>query len=227
MVKKIKLCFYAFFVCGVFLFLFSACSQNILKECENKISDERENYFEGQTQNYYVSFSSGMRESPYVLNGKSENCVEFGIVTIKPKTFNGEEMLNYEIYVDNDEFCGEFEKSPFDDTYGADLGKKVDNNAVIIVKINNGNSEEVAEMTNAVNSFKISSHKALEIALNELGEKYYELRKKDFEIYIKIVADITNKMPDKFYLVMFLDESGNSLSVIVNPKTGECEIKKL
>ncbi len=227
MVKVRKKCLCTIFSLVTFVFLFSACSQSALEECQNKISDERQNYFEGETQNYYVSFSSGMRESPYVLNGKSENCVEFGVVTIKPKGGFEEENITYKVCVDNDEFSGEFEKSPFDDSYAADISKKVDEDAVLIIKVNNGSGEEVAEMTNITSGFKINSQKALEIALNEIGEKYDGLKNKDFEIYIKIVADITNKMPDKYYLVMFLDCEGNSLNVIINPQTGECEIKKL
>lgn len=127
---KKNICCYAFFIVICFCLFFVGCSQDPFKECQNKISDERENYFEGETQNYYVSFSSGMRESPYVLNGKSEPCVEFGVVTIKPKGEFKVESLTYCVCVDNDEYSGEFEQSPFDDSYAGDISKKVDDNSV-------------------------------------------------------------------------------------------------
>ena len=227
MIKVQKICFMLCFFLLFFCMFFVGCHQDVLKQCQPKISDERQNYFEGESQNYYVSFSSGIRESPYILNGKSEQKVEFGVVTIKPKNFSGDESITYNVCVNNDEYIGEFERSPYDDTYAGDINKKVDDDCVLVIKINNGSGEEMATMTNISKSFKINSQKALLIAINEVGDKFSSLKQKDFEIYIKIVADFTNKISEKYYLVMFLDVDGNSLNVIVNPTTCECEIKKL
>lgn len=206
---------------------FVGCSQDVLKQCQPKISDERQNYFEGESQNYYVSFSSGIRESPYILNGKSEQKVEFGVVTIKPKNFVGDESITYNVCANNDEYIGEFERSPYDDTYAGDINKKVDDDCVLVIKINNGSGEEQAVMTNISKTFKINSQEALLIAINGARDSFSSFKQKDFEIYIKIVADFTNKITEKYYLIMFLDVDGNSINVIVNPITCECEIKKL
>ncbi len=222
-----KIYLYAFFILMSFCLLFVGCSQDVMKECQNKISDERVSYFEGETENYYVSFSSGMRESPYLLNGKSEEKVEFGVVTIKPKGEFKTEKLTYSVCSDNDEYSGEFEQSPFDDSYAGDINKKIDDNSVLVIKINNGSGEEIAEMENITSTFKVNSQKALKIALDELGERYNKLRENDFEIHIKIVSDITNKVEEKYYLVSFLGADGKSINIIVNPKTGECEIKNI
>ncbi len=227
MQKVLKNYVCAFFVLAVFVFLFSGCNKSILDECQSKISDERQSYFEGETENYYVSFSSGKRESPYVLDGNSGEKVEFGVVTIKPKNTFIPQSITYNVCVNNDEFKGEFEQSPFDDTFAGDINKLVCDDDVLLIKINNGSGEEVANMQSVTKNFKVKSQKALLIALNELEDKFSSFKNKDFEIYIKIVADITNNIKDKFYLVMFLDCEKNTLNVVVNPYSGECEIKKV
>lgn len=225
MVKSSKMCFSL--VLTFFCLFFFGCSKMVLEECQEKISDERMNYFEGETQDYFVSFSSGVRESPYYLDGKSEQKVEFGVVTIKPKNSEQTKYITYNVCVNNDEFVGEFEKSPFDDTYAGDISKRVFDDDVLLIKLNDGEKEQTASMTNVSSKFKINSKKALEIALEELKPEYQAMKDKNFEIYIKIVADITRKIDEKYYLVMFFAEDGKSLNVVINPMTGECEIKKI
>lgn len=208
--------------------VFSGCSADILSECKNKVSDVRNSYFQGQTNSYFVSFSSGTRESPYVLDGKSGEKVEFGVVTIKPKQSDKEKMLTYIVQIDDKEYSGEFERSPFDDTYAGDIGKEILSSATIYVKINDGETEEIAQLECVSDKFEIDATKALELALAQVQTKVEQIANhKDYEIYIKIVADITQVVPEKYWLVMFLCECGESVSVIINPTNGNCEVKSV
>ena len=222
-----RLSFFMVLSAIAFFMLFVGCSNDDLKYFAQKVSDQRVNYFQGETTDYFVSFSSGVRESPYVLDGVSGDKVDFGIVLIKPKNSFEPQSITYNVFVNNEEFVGEFEKSPFDETYAGDINKKVLDDDVIIIKINNGAGEQEAVMTCITKDFKVDSNKALKIALDGLNEHKDKIKEQNFEIYIKLFLDITNKIPDKYWIVMFLGEDGTSLNVLINPTTGECEQKKI
>jgi len=218
-----------FMVLSVFMFsiLFVGCGSDDLKYFSQKVSDQRMNYFQGETTDYFVSFSSGVRESPYLLDGKVGDKVDFGIILIKPKNSFQIESITYDIFINNEQFVGEFEKSPFDDTYAGDINKKVLDDDVVVVKINNGSGEQEAILSSVSKDFKVDSFKALKIAIDELGENKTKLKEQNFEIYIKLFQDITNKIQDKYWIVTFLCEDSQSFNVLINPTTGECEQKKL
>lgn len=215
-------------ICLCFCTIFSGCSGNVLAECEKHVSDQRQNYFKGETENFYVSFSSGFRESPYALDGKPNNMVEFGVVTVIFKKRQATQQLTYVVSIDNIDFSGNFETSPFDDSYAGDIGVLANDDSTIFVSISNGSSTETAKMECVSQKFNINSKKALEIAVNKLSDELKNVSKnKNYEIHIKIIADLAQKVPDVFWLVMFLGEDLSSASVLINPTTGDCEIKKM
>lgn len=223
-----KFAFLLLSFCFCFLFVFGGCSNNLLSECQKHISDERQNYFWGESDNFYVSFSSGTRESPYALDGIPNKSVEFGIITISPKKHKATQKLAYELNVNNQKFSGEFEQSPFDDTYASDINKMVDSNATVVVSITDGGTTEQATLECVSKNFNITSQNALEIALEQVKNELQEFSsKQNFEIHLKIVADINQNVSDKFWLVMFLGEDGKNITVLINPTTGECETKKV
>ncbi len=221
-----KLVFYALSVTLCFCLLFTACSNDLLSVCKSRVSDIRYNYFQGETENYYVSFSSGLRESPYKLDGKSESKVEFGVVTIMPKEKQETKCLSYTVTIDDANFSGEFENSPFDDSYAGDIGKKVEDGSKISVKISDGENEETAELKCLSCDFKVTANQALEIAFSEVQAKVVDIAKhQNFEVYVKIVADIKQVAENKYWLVVFSCECGENVSVIITTDTGKCEVK--
>lgn len=226
MKKKLFFCVLCGLLC--FGFVFYGCSSNVLALSESRVSDMRSNYFEGQTASWYVSFSSGLRESPYTLDGVSENTVEFGVVTILGKSSQSSANLTYTVSINDLEYSGEFEASPFDDTYAGDICKNVSNADVIFITVSDGGSAETASMTCASCDFTVSAEQALELAVSEVQTELKTMSdSQSFEVYVKIVADITQAVPEKYWFVMFLSADGDSISVLINPETGECEIKKV
>lgn len=226
MKSKIIFSFLCSMVCAIFLFL--GCGSDLMTDCEKRVSDIRENYFQGQTENYFVSFSSGMRESPYELDGICNEKVEFGVVTIVPKKTEEQKGLTYIVSVNDKEHSGEFETSPFDDSYAGDIGVKVGASDVITIKISDGSSEEIASMTCVTCDFDVDALSALQLAVEEVGNNLQDLMvHKNFEIYIKVVADIKQVVENKYWLVMFYCECGEFVNVIINPETGDCEVKNV
>lgn len=208
-------------------FLFSGCGHGV-GTLKNHVSDIRYDYYEGETANWYFSFSSGLREEPYVLDGASKPKVEFGIVTVSPKKGTVYKGLSYTVNIDGVEYSGDFERSPFNETFAGDIEKRAANGAEIFVTVTDGSTIEIANLTCISANFAIGANDALELAIIEAESELEELCKKGrVEVYVKIVADITHTLSDKFWIVLFLSETGDEISIIINPTTGKCEAKNL
>lgn len=226
MLKKLKY-FLPLFAMVLILFGVSGCNQGV-SLLKNQVSDIRYDYYEGETANWYFSFSSGLREEPYVLDGFSKSKVEFGIITISPKKGTVYKGLSYTVNIDGVEYSGDFERSPFNETFAGDIEKRAASGAEIFVTISDGGSTEIANLTCVTADFAIDSNDALELALAEAESELEVFCKKgSVEVYVKIVADISHTLADKFWIVLFLSESGEEISIIINPMTGKCEVKSI
>lgn len=226
MLKKLKYLLPALAVVVV-LFLFSGCDQGV-GALKKQVSDMRYDYYEGETASWYFSFSSGLREDPYVLDGLSKPKVEFGIVTVSPKKGTVYKGLSYTVNIDGVEFSGDFERSPFNETFAGDIEKRAADGAEIFVTITDGSSTEIANLTSVTANFAIDANDALELAIAEAESELEKLCKKgSVEVYVKIVADVSHTLSDKFWIVLFLSETGDEISIIINPTTGNCEAKSL
>ena len=227
MKNKNKVIFSFLGVCMCAALVFGGCQVSSLENYKNQVSDIRENYFAGQSDNFYASFTSGMRESPYSFDGKSEEKVEFGVLTIAPKQALANTMLGYTISIDDQKYSGFFEESPFDNSYSADIEQKVDDSAKITLTVTDGQKEENISLECVSCNFQINAENALDLAYNELKEDLQTLcQDKGYEVYVKIVADLTQNVQDKYWLVLFCCECGDSISAIISTTDGTCLAKK-
>ena len=114
----------------------TACGKTAIN-LQDYLIEERNNLFTAQDDLYHVTFSSGIREKNYNYDGKIDEKVEFGILTLMRNDSNPlvNDNYTYTITINNEEFTGTLEKSPVDNSYAVDIEKKVDNNAEINVKI--------------------------------------------------------------------------------------------
>ena len=222
--KKI---FYMLAIVFVVPFIFCSCGQNIHQKCKNNLADLRYNYFEAETENWAVSLTSGMRESPYNIDGISSDLVEFTIVTIVPKTSKINIGYAYQVDINEESFEGQFEKSPYDDSYAVDLGVKVEDEDEIYVYINDGQSSEVAKLECISKNFQLTAEDALFLAVDNATTEINTNLKNNFEVYVKIITDVNKQFNDKFWYVLFVDEEDNEITVILDPNSGEIILKKV
>ncbi len=220
-ILTLVLVFIPFFMC-------SCGGPNLEAQCKNNISDIRYNFFSGESDSWNISLTTGKRESPYVLDGKSEQLVDFGILSITPKNLDIYGVFTYLIEIDDLKFEGEFEKSPFDNSFAADIGSMCSNEAEIFVYISDGQNEEVGKLSCISKEFFVDAETSLQICINEYSEDIKEfLSNCEFEIYIKIITDMNSVSNDKFWYVMFLKDNGEFFSFIVDPIKSEIIAKNL
>lgn len=205
---------------GVCLIFFSGCNSDLKTECEKHIADIRNNYFEGKTDSFNVSFTSGKRESPYVLDGIANPLLDFGILTIYPNQASQDKAYLFCIEINGESLEGEFEKSPFDSSYAKDIERQCSDDCEIFVYIKDGTKVEIAKLECVSKAFALNSNKALQIAIDDGGQTLLNfLTDQNYEIYIKIIADGNKMFEEKFWYVMFLREDGEEYTIILDPNS--------
>jgi len=218
---KILMCFYIFCICFICLFCFSGCGGNLSEELQDKLSEVRFNLFETENEFVNVKFTSGFREEPYVLNGKSENKKEFGVITVKflMETTNLSGMPSFIITISDMDFDGEFELNPFDQTYVQDIETFVLDESEIYIKVSWQDFVFESKLTNISNTFNYTHKDALNAFTKEYKSKIEKLLKNnsDFEIYVKIINDPSLEIDKNYFYVCLITPLGESFSVVIDP----------
>ena len=221
---------------GVFIIMLSvtfvACSgDRMYNLVRHKLAEVRQTLFYAIDEHMEVTFISGMRESEYAADGIATELVPFGIVTFKLiGAQTGAGQARFEMLIGNDRFDGELELNPFDSTYMADIGTLVQGNAgPIVVRFLRGTFTDELVMQSVSNGWKINHTEALRIAVRELRnelENFVTNGEFSGEGYVKIITDPANDFAVFYWYVSFVNRSGQTLAVIVDPMLGEVLARK-
>jgi len=214
--KKMLILFLLF--CPIIVF---GCSNNIDLIVQENLSEVRYNLFVAGNEEINVKFTSGFREDPYVLNGKSENKKEFGVITVKflKNISNKNATPNFVITISDMDFDGELELNPFDQTYVQDIETFVLDASSVSIKISFGDFCFESNLKNVSNDFAINHKDALNIFVKEYKKDIQTLSKngKDFEVYVKIINDPSLEIDKNYFYVCLLSSSGESFSLMIDP----------
>ena len=94
--------------------LLVSCNRNNMELYKANISEARYNYYYAEAQGYLVSFTSGIRESDFKLDGYHTENIEFGVITIiLPKDIEYSGVATYRIEYDNKLASGTLEQNPY------------------------------------------------------------------------------------------------------------------
>ena len=219
------------FVCGLVLLcalVFVGCNSN--KKSVDMINDHiievRNNIYMGSDEKYYATFCSGERENPYELDGVVNEMVPFGIVTFSrndnAKLTNDEYMFT--ITINGEATSGTLSKSPFDNTYSADIEKAVDDDAEISLEININGTSFSQTLFNESKNFGVSQQRAIEIAGKELSSTLSEMKSgggKTAEAMIKILKDYSGETNRYFWYVGVVGADGKTAGILIDANSGE------
>ncbi len=196
------------------IFFLSACS-NGFKKYTKSVSEYRDDVFEGADADFSVEAMSGYRESPFEIDGRSGEKMDFCLVTISPREFDPLATYHYKVKLGEVEYEGDCVKHPFENTYSFEVAARcVD--PTFNVEIN-GKS---VELRSVKSELFITPEKAFEIALKRLGDNDI-IKKKDHEIYIRLIKNPVNSSGGYFWYVAFVDEEQATCAVLIQPETME------
>lgn len=213
------------FVFSFCMLIFSSCKINLNETLSLSLSEVRYNLFSASNEKVNVKFTSGFREDPYVLNGKSENKKEFGILVVKflTETPPSSALPSFVISINSMDFDGDFELNPFDQTYVQDIETFVLDDSKIVVKIVFGDFIYESELKSISNSFNINHKQALNIFTKQFQVKIEDYIKNNisFEIYVKIIDDPSLQIDKNYFYVALITNTGENLSVIIDPMSSK------
>ena len=220
--KKVLIFLTVFCFCVLFQ---TGCGLNIDSAVNNNLSEIRKNVFEGQTDTLKVSCMSGERENPYTYDGVSEEKCEFGIITVNFKEFVGAINVPFVATIDDKKFEGTLEKSPFNENYMVDIESVADDEAKILISIND---EPAIELQNISSTWEIDWQKALTLGKTYLSEELNAILsngKFEAECYLKPVTDEGFISGQYFWSFFIVDKNFVRYTVVLDVNSGDMLVK--
>lgn len=184
-------------------------------------------YLIGECDEFRLTVVSGVRESPYVMDGEKGDLVGFCTLTLKPKSEEGSgESYTYEVDIEGEIYTGTLHKDTFGTTLSGDIGVDV-GNLMTSVTLKRGQESFTVMLENMTSNALISSTDALDIAKRALSDSLSNLDDDDSrEIYIKFVSDILGEESVYYWYVAFVGEGGKYSAVLIDIVSGDIIAKR-
>ncbi len=201
-------------VLGISLF---GCSSTVDYVREN-MSEWTKVYYYGAGETFYVTMSSGVRESTYLVNGKSEESVDFALLSIVLSENDGQ-VIRATVSVDGEESSQELEINGLNSAYMVDLEIELSGDEEIVVTYNG----ESVTLNNLSKDFAVDDERAIEIASIELEEEITALKSGvtlNAECYLRVLDKQANNFEEVFWCFTVVNTNGESSSVIISTSDG-------
>lgn len=199
--------------------LLIGCSVSTLDLVQENMSEYTEVYYFAENEEFYCTISSGQREAEYLMNGKSEESVDFALLSL---ILNGDlqgSVIKAKVVVDGQEEEKELEVNSLNNAYMVDLERRLTGEESVQIIFGG----QILELVNMSKDFEVDCQRALEIATQQLEEqilskkKYGELNS---ECYLRVLDKKANSFDDLFWCFTVMDIEGNGYSVIISTVDG-------
>ena len=225
------ICILSIALCGV-LFVGCGVSARSQVDFNNHLIEVRNNLFVGQDETFYATVCTGEREQEYALDGVVGELVPFGIVTIARLD---NEMLKQEQYpftlvVNGENITGSLEKSPYDNTYSADIEQVIADDAEVEIQLVIDGVNVSQSLANISSSFTIDKDRAIEIACSELKDSVSTLSKQKnnlSEAFVKILKDYSGEGNRYYWYIGIISPEGKTSGVLIDTASGDIVSKKV
>lgn len=228
--KKI-LCVLSIIFCGV---LFVGCGSSKKNETNfnSHLIEIRNNLFAGQGETFYATLCTGEREQEYALDGVVNELVPFGIVTfarLDNESLNNDNYM-FTLIVNGENITGSLEKSPYDNTYSADIEQTIADEAEITLELVVDGTNVSQTLTNVSNDFIVSKDRAISIACEELEASVKNLsdeKNNVSEAFIKILKDYSGESNRYYWYIGIISPEGKTSGVLIDANSGDIISKKV
>ncbi len=213
---------------------FVGCGSNKKAETNfnNHLIEIRNNLFAGDDGTYYATVCTGEREQDYALDGVVNELVPFGIVTLARLDNErlGNDEYPFTLIINGENVVGTLEKSPYDNTYSADIEQVIADDAEIELKVVVDGSNFSQTLSNISSTFAINKDNAITIACDELSDSIKTLSKEKgsySEAFIKILKDYSGESNRYYWYVGIISPEGKTSGVLIDTNSGDIISKKV
>lgn len=228
--KKI-ICILSVLICGI---LFVGCGSNKKAEINfnHHLIEIRNNLFVGDDGLYYATVCTGEREQDYALDGVVNKLVPFGIVTIARLDNEplSQDEYSFTLIVNGENITGALEKSPYDNTYSADIEQVLADDAEINLQLVIDGINFNQNLTNISSTFGVDKNKAISIACKELDGAVKNLSKEKgncSEAFVKILKDYSGESNRYYWYVGIISPEGKTSGILIDTASGDIISKKI
>ena len=198
----------------------------------NHLIEIRNNLFAGEDDTYYATVCTGEREQDYALDGVVGNLVPFGIVTLARLDNErlGSDEYPFTLIVNGENVTGCLEKSPYDNTYSADIEQVIADDAEIELKLVVDGNNVSQTLTNVSSSFGVDKDRAITIACDELSDSIKNISNEKgsvSEAFIKILKDYSGESNRYYWYVGIISPEGKTSGVLIDANSGDIISKKV
>lgn len=225
------ICILSIALCGI---LFIGCGNNKQSQIDfnDHLIEVRNNLFASQDETFYATVCTGEREKDYALDGIIGEMVPFGIVTIArlDNEVLNENQYSFTLVVNGENLTGSLEKSPYDNTYSADIEQVIADDAELIIQLVIDGVNVSQNLTNISSNFAIDKNKAIEIACDELRDSIHTISKKKdnlSEAFVKILKDYSGEGNRYYWYIGIISPEGKTSGVLIDSASGEIVSKKI
>ncbi len=195
------------------------CGKQTKDYVRENMSEKTEVYFYGENEKFYVTLSSGQREDVYLMNGKSEDKVDFSLLTINffNETFNN--LIDAKLYVNDEEKVVNLELNNLNSTYMVDLETAFSGDEEISIDYKG----QKLSLQNKSKDFGVNADKAIEIASKELSKfimKEKKLSSLNAECYLRVLDSRANDFEDLFWVFTVVNIKNENYSVVISTVDG-------
>jgi len=191
------------------------CDNGLTKH-QKLVSEYRDDYLVGSSESFCAEAVTGYRENPFSIDGiSSENKTDFFLLTLTPKSYDPTREYGYSVNIAGKTYEGSFNKHPFENTYSFELNVRLSGGTVAVTV----DGEEISLTSIKTEQF-ITPEKAFEIAVDRLDSTAI-VKGGKYEIYVRLIENPINASGGFFWYVAFVDESGETVAVLIQPETLE------
>lgn len=197
----------------------SGCGKSTLARTKENMSEWTSVYYYGECENFSASLSSGVREDPYLLNGKSEKKVDFSLLSVTLKEATSDKLIKAKVKIDGVESEQELEINGLNPCFMVDLEKRMTGNETVEISY----AGQTLSLTNLSKDFAIDDEKAIEIAVKEIEDKILENKvgnNLNSECYLRVLDKDANNFDTVFWCFTVINVKNESFNVVISTKDG-------
>ena len=180
------------------------------------LSERRSGFYSASDEKYTVTAVSGVRENPYVSDGKVGELKPYTLITVAPTDFDMDDVYTYTATLGEQKFGGTLTVHPFASSFSAEIDAEATED--FTVTITRGDKTASFELYTLVTPEMINCDRAVDAAKNALNPSG------EYEMRARLIRDPLGG--DGLCWHVTVITSSSESSVLLDPVTAKVLAKK-
>ncbi|MCM1368492.1 MAG: hypothetical protein NC184_06775 [Roseburia sp.] len=192
-----------------------ACSTDGMEN----VSERRSAYYSASDGELTVTAVSGVRETPYTLDGRAGELKPFTLITVVPTVFDVDAVYTYRAVTSAGEYSGVLAVHPFAASFSAEFDAETTDDAFTVI-VSCGDKTTEYRPTSLVTADMLSCDRAIDAAIGELEPSG------TYEIRARLIKNPLEPSTGICWHISIYTESGEDSGVLLDPVTAKVIAKK-